>query len=35
VTLEIVGWKDKGATLVGKSTFGPTWGINGYTYISL
>lgn len=35
VVLEVVGWKDKGDTLVAKSTFGPTWGVNGYVHIAL
>lgn len=35
VVLEVVGWKDKGNTLIAKSTFGPTWGVNGYVHISI
>ena len=35
VVLEVVGWKEKGNVLVAKSTFGQTWGINGYVHVSL
>ena len=35
LVLEIVGWKDKGETLIARSNFGSGWGINGYVHVAL